>query len=168
LIGLFSAMNNNGIVIPHITYDKEIKNIKKELDINVCTIETKHTAIGNIIACNDNGAIVSKEIEDYNIKKIEDCLGVEVIPMRISNYNTLGSMCIATNNGFLVYNDIDDDEMEILEKIFKVEGINTTVNFGFQFPSYGVVANTKNCLVGSSTTGIESMRIERGLGFTKK
>jgi len=169
LIGLYTAMNCNGIVLPHIAYDNEVKKLKKILgDMNVCTIETRHTAIGNIIACNDKGAIVSKDIEDYNVKKIQDCLGVEVIPMQISNYNTLGSMCVANNKGFLVYNDIDDEEMEILEKIFKTNGINTTVNFGFQFPSYGVVTNNKDCVVGNKTTGIETMRIQRGLGFTEK
>ncbi len=168
LVGLYSAMNNNGIILPHICYDSEIKKLEKELDINITRIETNHTAIGNIIACNDKGAIVSDEIEKYNLKKIEDGLGVEVIPMKISNYHTLGSMCVANNKGFLVYNDIEDEEMEELEKIFKTDGINTTVNFGFQFPSYGVVTNNKDCVVGEKTTGIEVMRIQRGLGFTEK
>lgn len=168
LLGIYCAMNSNGIILPDIGYKDEIDKLKHETGINIGIIKTKRTAVGNMISCNDNGAIVSPLLEKSSIKKIEDCLGVEAIGMKIAGYSTVGSCCLATNNGFVVHNDASDDEISEIEDVLKVEGINSTVNFGFPFPSYGIVANSNGYVVGDLTTGIEIMRVDNGLGFSNR
>ena len=58
LIGSLAVANSNGIVVsPHVL-DREIKQFE-DLGFNVATIPGNYTAVGNIAACNDKGAIVS-------------------------------------------------------------------------------------------------------------
>ncbi|MEM0437801.1 MAG: translation initiation factor IF-6 [Candidatus Micrarchaeia archaeon] len=166
LLGIYSAMNSRAVIVPHIAYASEVRQIRNECGLEVCQIETKNTAIGNLIACNDCGAIVSEAIEPTNVRKIADALDVEVVRGRIAGYLTVGSACAATNKGFIIHNDASDEDFEMAEGVLKVEGINSTVNFGFPFPSYGVVANSNGFIAGEKCTGIELMRAEQGLGLS--
>ncbi len=167
LIGIYSAMNSQYIILPHLTYSSEIKMFK-EIGLEPIVIKTKHTAIGNVVVLNDKGMVVSPLLEKSNVRTIEDAIGWEAEVLTIAGYNTVGATCFATNQGFLIHNNASDDEIDQVEKALGVPGINTTVNFGFSFPSYGVIANSKGYLVGETTTGIETMRIEQGLGFAKR
>lgn len=168
ILGIYTAMNSNGIIVPHLAYKEEVQKIIKDTGMEVCKLNTSSSAIGNVICCNDNAAIVSDLIEKENLKKIEDCLGVEVVQMKVAGFATVGVAVAATNKGLVAHNDISTDELMRIEKILGVEGANSTVNMGFPFPAYGVVANSHGYVVGDKTSGIELMRIERGLGFTKK
>ncbi|MEM3363921.1 MAG: translation initiation factor IF-6 [Candidatus Micrarchaeia archaeon] len=168
ILGIYTAMNSNGIVVPNLAYKDEVHALRKETGMNVCQLDTKSNAIGNVICCNDKGAIVSDLLEKSNIKKIEDCLGVEAVQLRIAGFATVGVACIATNKGLVAHNNISDDELKQIEEVLGVDGINSSVNMGFPFPAYGIVANSNGYVVGEKTSGIELMRIERGLGFTKK
>ncbi|MCX8205617.1 MAG: translation initiation factor IF-6 [Candidatus Micrarchaeota archaeon] len=168
LLGIYSAMNSRAAIVPHIAYADEVRRIARESGLEVCQIDTKNTAIGNLVACNDYGAIISEAIEPANVRKIADALGVEVVRGRIAGYLTVGSACAATNHGFVMHNDASEEDFELAESVLKVQGINTTVNFGFPFPSYGVVANSKGFVAGEKCTGIELMRVEQGLGLSRK
>ncbi len=168
ILGIYTAMNSNGIIIPDLAYKEEIHKIKKDTGMNVCVLNTKANAIGNVICCNDKGAIVSDLMEKENLRKIRDCLGVEVVQANIAGFTTVGVACIATNKGLVAHNEINDDELKHVEEILGVEGTNSSVNMGFPFPAYGVVANSHGYVVGDKTSGIELMRIQRGLGFTDK
>ena len=71
LLGLFVVGNSNGIIVPKIIEDDELKKLKKYLDINIEVLRSKETALGNIILCNDNGCIISRSISRF--KKINTC-----------------------------------------------------------------------------------------------
>jgi translation initiation factor 6 len=90
------------------------------------------------------------------------------VQSNIAGFTTVGVACIATNKGLVAHNEINDDELKHVEEILGVEGTNSSVNMGFPFPAYGVVANSHGYVVGDKTSGIELMRIQRGLGFTEK
>jgi len=48
LAGIYIAGNNNGIISPYVIEDEEIQLIK-DAGINNCILNTKETAIGNLI-----------------------------------------------------------------------------------------------------------------------
>ncbi len=169
LIGIYSVMNSRAVVVPNVIYAEEVRRIERETGLAVCIIDTKNTAIGNSVCCNDNGAIISSAMEKENVSKIERALDVEAVQMDVAGYVAVGSACTATNEGFVAHNDVDDDELEKISKVLGgCGGINGTVNFGFPFPAYGIIANSSGYVVGEKTTGIELMRIEQGLGFSKR
>jgi len=61
LIGIFAAGNSKGIVISDRIYHEEIEEMQRNFEVLV--LETKHTAFGNLILANDNGCIVSSDLE---------------------------------------------------------------------------------------------------------
>ncbi|ODS42534.1 MAG: hypothetical protein MSIBF_04250 [Candidatus Altiarchaeales archaeon IMC4] len=165
LVGLFCSGNSNGLLLPYFVSDEELKKIKdfvSQFGVVVEKVFDKHTATGNMIACNDKAAIVSPRVLDAS--DIEDALGVEVIQCDIALYEEVGSCCIATSKGFLVHPEAEETLAE-LEKIFKVPGLAGSVNFGFPFVKSGVIANSSGYVTGTRTSGIELGRIDEALGF---
>jgi translation initiation factor 6 len=164
LVGLFCQGNSNGILLPYFVSDEDLRKVgdfARDFGLNVGKVNDKHTALGNLIACNDRGALVSPLIEEDTIG---DVLGVEVVKTRIANSNETGSCITATNKGFLAHNDAENQLNEI-GNVLKVKGLCGTVNYGFPFVKSGVIANSNGYLAGMRTSGIELGRIEDALGF---
>ncbi len=165
LIGMFCCGNSNGILLPYFVSESKIAEMGKffsERDVEIGILPGRYTALGNLIACNDNGAVISPKISDVEI--VEDVLGVKARVMEIAGHEEVGSCCLATNNGFIAHPGAEDD-MRVLKKVFGVEGKTGSVNFGFPFVKTGLIANTNGYLAGSGTTGIELGRVDEALGF---
>ncbi len=167
LVGLFCAGNSNGLLLPYFISKERVSFIKeflseKGLDVEVGVLRGKHTAIGNLIACNDNAALVSPRID--SLDEIADVLDVEVRQSDIAGHYEVGACCVVTNRGFLSHPDAAD-ELHSLSELFGVSGDVGSVNFGFPFIRSGIVANSNGYLIGGKTTGIELGRIDDALGF---
>jgi translation initiation factor 6 len=154
-VGIFAAGNSNGIVVPKIIEDYELKRLKQALgDINVEVIKAKHTALGNLILCNDKGCLVSPSLVKYK-KQISDCLGVEVETGRIARTEIVGSAGRASNNGCLLHRDASQKDLERIENLLKVKADVGTVNFGTPFIKAGIILNSKGIIISDRSTGPE-------------
>jgi translation initiation factor 6 len=153
VLGIFCALNSNGIVVSALAEKHELKPLK-EIGLNVLFLDEKF-APGNNILANDKGALVNPNIPKPDLKKIGDCLGVEIFHQPIVNLNTVGSTNIVTNSGLLANNEMSDVELKMCEKVLGVRGLRGTVNLGSTANSYGLVANSKGALVGETTSGSE-------------
>ena len=49
LLGPLMVVNNNGIILPRTSLEEELKHLKKSTGLNVVILDTKYTAIGNLI-----------------------------------------------------------------------------------------------------------------------
>ncbi|MFH1785663.1 MAG: translation initiation factor IF-6 [Candidatus Micrarchaeota archaeon] len=166
LLGIYIAMNSNGIILPNIVKEEEVAVLKK-IGLNVHISTDKYNAHGNNIAVNDNGGIINPNIEKEDAKKIADVLGVELVPTTIAGFSTVGSSCIATNSGYLAHFKSTDDELKKMKDIFKVDGNKGTMNTGTGFVSYGAVVNKNGYIVGENTTAYEIGRLEEALNMVK-
>lgn len=166
MIGLYISMNSNGIVLPDCIYDEEFLEFKK-LGLNCTKISEINNAIGNNIVANDYGGIINPNISKEDQIKAEECLGVELVPMEIKRYFTVGSVSYATNKGFLSHNDLSDADLKEFESIFKVKGLNGTVNMGSLFVGMGMIANSKGMVIGDLSSGVEINRAEDALDLIK-
>lgn len=166
LLGVYLAMNSNGVVLPNVAREPEIEALKKA-GLNVYVSKDKHNANGNNIAVNDKGGIFNPNIEALEAKAIGDALGVDMAPASIAGFTTVGSACIATNTGFLAHFKASPDEMKRLEEVFRVPGGRGTVNTGTGFVGYGAAVNKQGYLVGEDTTAFEVGRLEEALGLIK-
>ncbi len=164
LIGAMTVMNNTGILLPKFVYEKEVSTIK-ESNLNVGVLKDRFTALGNLILANDKGAIVYRKFTKGAIKVMEDTLDMEVAKGDIAGFGTVGSLGIATNKGALVHPLAREDEIEHIESVLKTDVDIGTVNRGTGFVRTGILANTKNVLLGELTTGPEITRIEDALGL---
>ncbi|NYZ77833.1 translation initiation factor IF-6 [Candidatus Micrarchaeota archaeon] len=161
LIGILTALNNNGVVLPAFAEEEEKRLLKKE-GLNVCVLFTPF-APGNLILASDKGILASPLLSKKQIVEVRDCLGAEVFQQSVAGINTVGSSSVATNNGVLAFNRASAVELKFLEKVFKTHALNSSCNMGVEFNSLGVVANSRGALVGELTSGFETQRIYEAL-----
>ncbi|MGB7676017.1 MAG: hypothetical protein WBL54_05795, partial [Nitrososphaeraceae archaeon] len=86
LIGPLTVMNNNGIILPSTASEEELQLFKQESKLNVDRLNSKFTAVGNLISANDNGALVSSLIKAETHQQIRDILGVQVDTLSIAGF----------------------------------------------------------------------------------
>jgi len=162
LIGIFCAMNSNGVVMPSFAEKQDVSIVKK-LGLNVCLVDELQ-AIGNNILVNDKACLLNPHYPAHTAKKIADCLGVETSQEHLlSKIPTVGSISVVTNRGLLAYNETPEIELKKLSKFFGVPGDVGSCNMGTPFNAMGVVANSKGGLVGELSSGFETQRIYEAL-----
>ncbi len=133
------------------------------MGITNCILETKETAVGNLILSNDKGAILSPILSDEK-EVIEDALGVETVVSTIGNHNYVGSVARANNTGCLVHKEAKEDDITLIKDLLKVDLRMTTLNRGVSYIGACIAVNDKGAIVGESTTGIEISYIEDIMG----
>ncbi len=161
LLGPMTAMNNNGILLPSLASDEEVQMLKQSSHLNVARVKSKFTAIGNLIATNDNGAIISPLLKDDADGQVQDVLGVPASSMSVGGFVQTGSMVVATNGGAGIHPKATEDEVKEISEILQVPAEPVTVNGGVPFLSSGIVANMKSVVVGSLTSGPELIMLSR-------
>ena len=161
LVGALMVINNHGILLPNTISETELEFYKKYTDLNVAILDTKFTALGNMISVNDKGGVVSPIIPKDEVKQISDALDIEIIQKRIAGYNQVGAMMVATSHGGIIHPETDEED---IRKISDVLGVNiepATINGGIPFVASGVLANNNSIVVGSFTSGPEIMMLTR-------
>ena len=129
LIGSLTVANSNGIVVsPHVL-DREVKQLE-DLGLKVATIPGRYTAVGNIVAANDKGAIASPFLDQEAIEVIEETLDVNVQTSHIVGSDIIGSLIKVTNKGFLISTNALQSEVNFAREVFGVEGDIGTVGRG--------------------------------------
>jgi translation initiation factor 6 len=165
LVGPLTVMNNNGILLPSTASEEELQIFKNASKLNVERLNSKFTAVGNLISANDKGAVVSSLIKAETHQQIRDVLGVQVETLSIAGFTQTGSMIVATNQGAGVHPNATDEEIQVISDILKVDVEPATVNGGIPYLSSGIVANSKSMVVGSLTTGPELIILSRAFNI---
>lgn len=163
LLGPLICMNSNGIIVSRLAEHNEISEIKAATGLNVSRLESKFTAVGNLVAANDKGALVSPILDHGASSQVRDILGTETERIPVGEYHQVGSLVVATNAGAAVYPGLDEREVNHIGDILGVDAYPTSVNRGVPYVASGIVANSKNAVVGSQTTGPELVFITRAL-----
>lgn len=165
LCGIFLAGNSNGLLVPETITERELLVLKNSLkDVEILVMRSKYTALGNLVICNDNGAIISPLLRAH-AKEISKCLKVDVIVSSMLKMNIVGALAVATKKGFILDMYADKDDIKTAKDALGVDGDIGTVNFGSEFVKSGLLANSKGVFVGNATTGPETSRIDEALGF---
>ncbi|KXB02970.1 hypothetical protein AKJ48_04370, partial [candidate division MSBL1 archaeon SCGC-AAA261O19] len=164
LIGILSAGNKSGLVVPDLIESGE-KELEEKLSIRVARVPGKYTALGNQVLANDNGAIVSPNLPDKAVKIVEKTLNVQAERGTIAGLKSVGSAGVATNKGVLLHPDASKEELGKVEEALGVQGDIGTALGGVKYVGACMVANSLGVLTGESTTGPELGRIESSLGF---
>ncbi len=160
LLGPLMVLNNNGILLPSIVEDHEVENLKRLTCMKVNRLDTKFTALGNLIATNDRSAIVSPLLKD-KVDDIGSTLNVKTVVMSIALYNQVGALIACTDKGAVIHPGVSDEDISRIGSALGVNVEPATVNGGVPFVSSGIVMNNKAIVVGSSTTGPELVMLSR-------
>ncbi|ABK78340.1 translation initiation factor [Cenarchaeum symbiosum A] len=161
LMGTLMVLNNSGIIMPSTISEIEYEFYKKHTDLNVVVLDTKFTALGNMISVNDRGGVVSPVFPREEVRIIADALGIEVIQRRIAGYNQVGAMMVATSGGGIIHPETDGEDVKRISEVMGVHMEPATINGGIPFVSSGLLANKKSVVAGSFTSGPEIMMLTR-------
>ena len=167
LNGVFLTGNSYAIIVPHVIFSEELAKLVEAvkshgLDITVYVPESRYTALGNLLACNNKGCIASPLIEEHEIKKLVDVLGVEVVKARLVNMDVPGSVLVINDRGGVIHPDASDEDLKLVKDVVKIHVERATVNAGIPYVKSGLLANNKGVVVGGNTTGPELLRIKAG------
>ena len=159
LLGTLMAINNHGLLLPPTATPTEYEYLKKVTGLNVEFLDSKYTALGNLICSNDKGAIVSPMITKENVKVIEDVLDVEVMQKKIAGYHQVGAMAFVNMHGGVIHPEVNDKDIKSFSSVLGVKIEPATINGGVPFVSSGILSNNNAIVVGTFTTGPEIMML---------
>jgi translation initiation factor 6 len=165
LLGPLISMNGKGILVSRLAEEGEVQELASATGLAVVRLESRFTAVGNLVAANDDRAIVSPLLEQKAVEQVGKVLGTEVRRMPIKEYTQVGALVVATSKGAAVYPGLDEKEVADIGSFFGVDAYPTSVNRGVPYVASGIVANSRNAVVGSQTTGPELVFITRALNI---
>jgi len=163
LLGPLASMNSNGILLSRLAEEVEMSEIRAATGLNVSRLDSRLTAVGNLVVANDRCALVSPLLEPHAVAQVKDVLGTEAERTPIGEYHQVGSFVVATNSGAAVYPGLSEQEVGRLSTLLGVDAYPTSVNRGVPFVASGLVANSRNAIAGTQTTGPELVFITRAL-----
>lgn len=161
LVGTMTAGNSNVLFVPENIKEKEFNILEEELpsQVKIVELNSKYTALGNLMVLNDKGAIVSEMLEKHAQKQIQDELGLKTIAGNLLGSPLVGSLAMSTNRGALVHPLLSEEEINEISSFLRVKADVCTINRGIPYPRVGIIANTKGAVIGTDSTGPESMRV---------
>ena len=163
LLGPLVVMNNKGMLVSRLVEDYEVRELASLTGLRVERFTSKFTAVGNLVAANDHGAVVSQILDHSATSQIEDVLEVKARRMTIEGYVQVGALIVPTNSGAAVYPKLSEKEVAEVGEILDVEAYPASVNGGIPFLTSVLVANSSNAIVGDLTTGPELMFLTKAL-----
>ena len=161
VLGIMMVANNTTILVPATTMNAEFEHLSKLTDLDIKILESKYTALGNLICANDRGAIVSPEVPRSDVKAIGDALGVETVQTRIAGYHQVGAMVVTNSNGCVIHPEASDKEVALVSDVLKVHTELASINGGIPFLSSGLLINNNAIVTGTRTSGPEIMMLTR-------
>ncbi|MBR9681758.1 MAG: hypothetical protein GOV00_03090 [Candidatus Altiarchaeota archaeon] len=147
LIGLFHSGNSNGIV-QAVDPESEWSTYMK----------TKFTCLGNLILCNDKGALISPALKKEK-KKLEKILGVKCTTGTIAGLQTVGTLGIANNHGAVFHQEATEAESAVLKSALKVDQIGPATISKSGFVGASAIASDDSLILSPGTMTPEMAQI---------
>lgn len=166
-IGVFAVYINNKLLLPHITFESEIKQFEKA-GFNPVVIKSDNTCLGNSIIDVGDKILVASYMEDSAIKQISKVTEKKVEKLDIGDYPNIGSTLIINNAKAIASNSYNQQQREILEKKLTQEIEYVSVSMGSPYLKSGIMHSENGLLISKISGGPELSAIERGLNDTDK
>jgi translation initiation factor 6 len=161
ILGSLMVLNSKGALVPSFIDNGDLETLRKDLEVGL--VEGRMNACGNNILASEKAAMVNPRLPPGAKEVLADVLGVEVVPGTIAGMGIVGAAAVVTEKGILCHPKTTDDERQALEDLFGLESRIGTANYGAPLLGACMVANSRGCVVGTPTTGIELGRIEEAL-----
>lgn len=158
-IGPMVAMNGNNIILPRTIVDEELSVISR-IYSEAMIVDSKLLAWGNLLVVNNKGGLISNMVPKEIMNQISDFLGLELVPLNLKDYRTIGSLFAISDEVGLVSPLVNSEGLQLAREVLKIRLNTTTVNDGEKLVKLGVLLNDKGLIVGRTTTGPELMAIQ--------
>lgn len=162
VVGALVTGNSKAILVPHIIQEYELDRIRAFSKTVI--LDSKWTALGNVVLMNDFGAVIHPEAPKEIAEAVDGELGVRTAQTEIGGLSFVGALGIATNKGAILSPNTLEEQRTVIESALHVEAELSTTNGGVPFVKSGILANSKGAVVGPLTRGAELMQVTRTLG----
>ena len=108
LVGALVTGNSNAVLVPHTIREYELSRIVEHA--NAVVVDSKWTALGNVVLTNDSGALIHPESSEELITAINDELKVKPTFGKLGNLPFVGALAVATNKGAMLSPNTLDEE----------------------------------------------------------
>ncbi|MGM5483352.1 MAG: translation initiation factor IF-6 [Nanobdellota archaeon] len=163
-LGALINGNSKGIIVPEIITEEE-KSYLDELEISYKIIDTKYTALGNNIICNDNYMFYNPEMEENAIKEIKQFLGIEGEALYLEDWEAISAILAINDKGGIIQKNVTEKIKKHIEDKLGIKLEYGTVNFGSHIVGGGVIVNSKGLVIGEESAGIEITNADMAFGF---
>jgi translation initiation factor 6 len=167
LVGVFCAGNKNTLLVPSIAFNDELQELKR-LNIKYTIIDTKQTALGNNVICNDHGCIANPELGEETIKKIGSALKVPAVAAKIADLEIVGSVAATNQTHTLIHRDATEHDIALVRKILNTKVETGTINMASPYIRSGIICNSHGLIVGDASGGPEVANADETLGYLEK
>ena len=158
LVGVYITGNSYSILVPYLATSGELKVLRKS-HMPVVVVKENRTCLGNIVLCNDYGAILDPRLKPKTVETIGKALKVPHSTGTVAGLPHVGALATASNIGVLANPKIREEEKRKISETLGVPVQEGTVNSGVPYPKCGIVVNSKGAVVGSRTLGSELMTV---------
>jgi translation initiation factor 6 len=162
LVGALVTGNSNAILVPHTIHEYELRKIEEFA--RVVVVDSKWTALGNVVLGNDRGAVVHPEATTEVVMAVRDELKLQPVFSTLGSLPFVGALGVATNKGAMLSPNTLEKERAVVRDALHVEAELSSTNGGVPFVKSGILANSTGAVVGPLTRGAELMQISRTLG----
>ncbi len=163
LVGALIAGTTKGLAVADIATERDIDALTSFGDVVV--MEGGVNTAGNLLLCNENGAIASPAIPEDGVEIISEVIGVPVGVTSIAGEDVVGSLAAANDHGVVLHPDVHPEEVLMIEDLLQVPPMVGTVAFGSPYVGAGIACSNNGAIAGRETTGPELNRIEDALGL---
>ncbi|KAI5151566.1 translation initiation factor 6 [Enteropsectra breve] len=167
-VGSLCVGNSRALILPDTCTDQEMMHIRNSLpqEIKVVRMTERNNCLGNIIICNDHVCLVNGDLEDENIRVLENALEVPVYRNTIGSESLVGTYAVMNNQGMLTGPNITEEELRELGELLRVRVIAGTVNSGHSTVGSGIVVNDWVQISGRRCTNVEVKVAESVFAFS--
>ena len=163
LLGALVTGNSNAVLVPHTIRDYELSRLQPYS--RVVVVESKWTALGNVVLANDRGALVHPAASEEILEALGDEMKLQPVRGTLGSLSFVGALGVATNKGAMLSPNTLAEELIVSKAALRVETDLSSTNGGVSFVKSGILANSKGAVVGPLTRGAELMQISRILGL---
>ncbi len=161
VLGTMMVATGKTLLLPATAMAPEVEHLESATGMEVILLESRYTALGNLVCANEHGAVVSPEMPRADAAAVGDALGVEAVQTRIAGFHQAGAMVAANSQGGVIHPEARDEEVSLVSGILKVRIELATINGGVPYVSSGLLVNNKAVMAGTYTSGPEIMMLTR-------
>ena len=163
LVGALVTGNSNAVLVPHTIREYELSRIQEFS--RVVVVDSKWTALGNVILANDSGALIHPAAGEEVARAVSDEMKLQPIRGTLGSLPFVGALGVATNKGAMLSPNASEKERVLARSALHVEVELSSTNGGVSFVRSGILANSKGAVLGPLTRGAELMQVSRTLGL---
>ncbi len=162
-VGIFLRANDKFLLAPKGMASTKSDKLAEDLKVTPCFVSIEGTRLlGPLTAMNNKGIIVSRMVEDYEMKEIGSKTGLPVTRFD-SKYTAVGNLVTANDRGAVVSPILDAKAVSQVKDVLDVEVHKLTINDYVQVGALTVATN-RGAAVYPKLTELEVQHVGEVLG----